>query len=767
MAAKKDTKPGKRSAKKRDSGDALRLREERFRSLLDLSAEWYWEQDENYRFTLITGAGFGKTGIDPQQYLGTMRWDHGAVPVGDGGSWDKHKAGLKARQPFANYVFKRLNPRGELRYISTTGQPVFDGKKRFKGYRGTARDITAGVRAEQLLRLEHAVNRSLAEADSVSVALREVIHAICSTEGWECGRYFRVDEKAGALRLDESWGVPETEIQQFLERSNQRSHDIGYKPGVGLMGQVWQSGQPLWVADVNQDARALRAAFTIDAGIRGGFVFPVKSEGKTIGVLAFNNREVRYPEERLLKAIHVIGAQIGQFLQRKQAEEERRLFRVALDDSADMILLVDRNTMRYVDVNQTVCKLLGYSREELLRMGPQDLLPESRGELAQAHDELIANPSRPSGMRSYFRCKDGSRMPFESTRHVLRSGNSYIIAAICRDIRERLAAEETQRQQVALIAQSAEKDKLLRLFYDLPFVGLAVTSPTSKRWLQVNDYMCEMLGYPREELMELAWTEITHPDDLAANLALFKRLAAGEFDSFQFDKRFLRKDGGIVDTTMECRCMRRRDGSVETVVIMVQNITERKRTEAALKRAFDDLQQQAITDSLTGLYNRRFLHEVLPRELTRAHRKKTPVAVMMIDIDHFKRVNDTYGHETGDRVLKEIALLIKATVRASDICCRYGGEEISVVLPEAPIEGARRRAEAIRAAIEKHVISFPAQKRISVTVSLGVAVYPDHGGDAEALLRAADKALYEAKNGGRNCVVVRAGSVAALQETVS
>ncbi|MGB7542846.1 MAG: PAS domain S-box protein, partial [Burkholderiales bacterium] len=365
-----------------DPGRALRQYKERLESLLALSSDWYWEQDENCRFTSVAGTSVGQTGIEPQQYLGTARWDHGAVPVGDGGSWDKHKAGLKARQPFADFVFKRLNPRGELRYISTTGQPVFDAKKRFKGYRGTARDITAGVRAEQLLRLEHAVNRSLAEADSVSAALTEVIHAICSTEGWECGRYFRVDEEAGVLRFGEAWGVPEPAIQQFIHRSR----GITYQPGIGLMGQAWQTGEPLWVADVTKDARALRAAFTIDVGIRGGFVFPVISEGKTIGVLAFNSREVRDPEERLLQAIHVIGGQIGQFLQRKRAEEEQRQFRLALDNSVDMILLIDRKTMRFVDVNRTVCKLLGYSREELLKMGPQDLLPASRDELERAYD---------------------------------------------------------------------------------------------------------------------------------------------------------------------------------------------------------------------------------------------------------------------------------------------------------------------------------------------------------------------------------------------
>jgi PAS domain S-box-containing protein len=287
----------------------------------------------------------------------------------------------------------------------------------------------------------------------------------------------------------------EAAIQEYLQQSYQWSRDIFYKPGIGLVGYVWQSGQPLWVADVTAEPRALKVAFVVDVGIRGAFVFPVRSEGRTSGVLAFNSRAVREPEERLLEALQMIGGQIGQFVARRRAEEEQRQFRAALDNSADMVMLVDRKTMRYVDVNRTVCKLLGYSRDELLRMGPQDLLPKSRDELAHAHDQLIANPSGASGMRSHFRCKDGSTLPFESSRHVLRSGDSHIIVAICRDIRERLVAEEAQREQATLIAQSAAKDRLLRLFYELPFVGLAVTSPSSKRWLQVNDYMCEMLGY--------------------------------------------------------------------------------------------------------------------------------------------------------------------------------------------------------------------------------------------------------------------------------
>ena len=311
MTAEKNT-----NARNRDPGEALRLCEERFKNLLELSTEWYWEQDENCHFTVITGAGFAATGGDPRHFIGTARWDHDAVPVGDDGSWDEHKAVLEARQPFADFVFRRVDAQGEMRYISTSGQPVFD-ERRFTGYRGISKDITASQRAEQLLRLEHLVARCLADADNVSAALKAVMRAVCETQGWQCGRYFRVDNEAGVLRFAEFWSVPDPVVKRFIEGSR----DVVFAQGVGLTGWVWQSGQPLWVADLSKDPRVHSKGLHRDASTRGAFAFPVMVEGKTVGVLGFNSREVREPDDRLLQAVRVIGSQIGQFLQRKHAEE--------------------------------------------------------------------------------------------------------------------------------------------------------------------------------------------------------------------------------------------------------------------------------------------------------------------------------------------------------------------------------------------------------------------------------------------------------------
>src|SRR5258706_6029104 len=316
--------------------EELRRAEERFQNLIELSSEWYWEQDEDYRFTLMSGSTVGHGGIEPKSVIGTFRWARGAVPVGDGGSWDKHQAVLQARQPFSDFLYKRASPSGEMRYVSTSGQPVFDDKGRFRGYRGIAKDITQTRRADQLLLLEHTVSRRLAEADSASGALKAVIQALCANESWECGRYFRVDEKAGLLRFADAWSVPGDAIERFIAGSR----DVTYAPGAGLAGLAWQTEQPVWSSDIAADPRVAQVKLARDTGMHGAFLFPVMSEGKVIGVFTFNSRQIRDPDERLPQAIRVIGSPIRQDLQRKQAEdgvrENEERFRSLTELSSDM-----------------------------------------------------------------------------------------------------------------------------------------------------------------------------------------------------------------------------------------------------------------------------------------------------------------------------------------------------------------------------------------------------------------------------------------------
>jgi diguanylate cyclase (GGDEF)-like protein/PAS domain S-box-containing protein len=167
----------------------------------------------------------------------------------------------------------------------------------------------------------------------------------------------------------------------------------------------------------------------------------------------------------------------------------------------------------------------------------------------------------------------------------------------------------------------------------------------------------------------------------------------------------------------------------------------------------ETLRQQAIRDPLTNLFNRRYMEESLDRELSRAARRGSSLGVIMLDIDHFKPVNDTFGHAAGDTLLRAIGALLLTHTRAEDIACRYGGEEFTVILPDSSLEDTWRRAEQLRVAIKRLRVRHGGEPLDAVTVSAGVASYPEHGAVPEALLRAADLALYQAKAEGRDRVV--------------
>jgi diguanylate cyclase (GGDEF)-like protein len=170
-------------------------------------------------------------------------------------------------------------------------------------------------------------------------------------------------------------------------------------------------------------------------------------------------------------------------------------------------------------------------------------------------------------------------------------------------------------------------------------------------------------------------------------------------------------------------------------------------------RLREALRNQSIIDTLTGLYNRRYLEQTLERECRRAVRSDRPLALMMLDVDHFKRFNDAWGHEGGDTVLKELAALLLRNFRGEDIACRYGGEEFVIVLGDTSLEVAHERAEQLRGHVRELSVRHRGQPMGAITASLGLAVLPAHGQTPDALIAAADQALYEAKRAGRDRVV--------------
>ena len=641
---------------------------------------------------------------------------------------------------------------------------------------GNLRRRAEARRAEAALALGYAVSLALAEADSESGGVRAAIRAICEKEGWECGRHWRVDAAAGVLRLGETWCVQGSRFDEFIAQWSA----VTYSRGQGLAGRAWESGEPQWAADITQDERIGQKLLSLRSGMRGVFAFPLVSEGETMGVLVFNSLEVRERQEHVVRAIGAIGSHIGQFLRRKRAEEELQRFRLAMDASADMIVLVDRASMRFADVNRTVCELLGYSREELLAMGPADLVPLSREALERQYDNLINGSHAADELSSHYRRKDGSLLPFESKRRVLRSGDKVIIAAIARDISERLAAEIALKQSAARMRGQAERQRLV--------------AELGQQALATSD-----IPQVLQRAAELSWTTLrvdycsVLERDPAGTRVVFRAAAGWPADWIdrrtidvepggQLDYTLARSEPVVVEDHATDRRFRTTDvvreagitSSVRVPIIGTQGafgvltVHSKERREFGedevnflrslanilavaieRKKAEEHLAYLAQFDSLTGLPNRYLFQDRLGQTMAHARRSGHSMAVLFIDLDRFKLVNDTLGHAGGDRLLKEAGARLAGCLRAGDTVARFGGDEFGAILAELGAGAdAGLVAQKIIEALER---PFDLDGNDTyVSASIGIALFPADGDGAAMLIRNADTAMYRAKEQGRN-----------------
>ena len=268
-----------------------------------------------------------------------------------------------------------------------------------------------------------------------------------------------------------------------------------------------------------------------------------------------------------------------------------------------------------------------------------------------------------------------------------------------------------------------------------------------------NPQWGHMLGYTFEELQHTAqqWADFVHPHDRERAWASIFDVVEGRSAAHKLEYRMLHKDGSIRWILDQAKVMQRDGhGKATRMCGTHTDITERKLLEEELRR-------QAHVDYLTGIYNRRHFMERAEQELSRAHRYAKPLSMLMLDIDHFKLINDRYGHKVGDTVLKAVADLSQATFRDVDIVGRLGGEEFAALLPETDQPAALEAAERLRATIANARIPLPGAPPVSFSVSIGVSSMDSPEDNIDALLQRADKALYKAKDSGRNRVCGRDG----------
>jgi diguanylate cyclase (GGDEF)-like protein/PAS domain S-box-containing protein len=287
-----------------------------------------------------------------------------------------------------------------------------------------------------------------------------------------------------------------------------------------------------------------------------------------------------------------------------------------------------------------------------------------------------------------------------------------------------------------------ESDRRFRGAFEHTAAGMALMDMNG-RWMQVNKALCQMSGYSESELLSKSYQEITHPDDLHLDGEFTRKLCTGEIDCYHMEKRCFRKDREVINTLISVSRVRDLQENPVHYVLQVQDITDRKRLE-------QQVLHQATHDELTGLPNRRLLYDRLLQAINQCRRHQRFMAVMFIDIDKFKSINDTFGHDCGDEVLRQIASRLQHCIRETDTLARQGGDEFVAVLTEiAAAHDVNRVASAIAQAMLLPVHTNAGDQLI--TLSIGIAVFDPKSGDtAQVLLKNADTSLYEVKRAGRN-----------------
>lgn len=317
--------------------------------------------------------------------------------------------------------------------------------------------------------------------------------------------------------------------------------------------------------------------------------------------------------------------------------------------------------------------------------------------------------------------------------------------------------EQVRKRTAELEAALYDNEKITRALREseAKFRGLVTQSMVGivtiedGKFTYANAKFEAIFGYSAAELRGMGAADLAIEGDRPVVAENLRKRLSGEVDRAHYVFHGRRKDGVVLDIEIQGGVMELAGKRV--LLSLVMDVTERTRAEREVQALQEKLREQSTHDALTGLYNRRYLDDTLTRELSLAQRHGHEVSVILGDLDHFKSVNDRFGHLAGDEVLRTFGDLMKGHARSSDIYCRYGGEEFLLVLPQVTTEIAIERTEQLRRSLAATPIPFD-DLLISVTASFGIATFPRDGQTADALIAAADKALYAAKTAGRNRV---------------
>ena len=445
-------------------------------------------------------------------------------------------------------------------------------------------------------------------------------------------------------------------------------------------------------------------------------------------------------EEETLKRVFVSAADMTAFYEAREAERaSEQKYQMLVEKGNDGIVILQEGKITFS--NSKTGELLGYSQDELQDSDFLRLLsPEERPKVGGFYKKRLQGEEAPSIYETMALTKDGRELPMEFNVSLIDVEGEPAVLAFVRDISFRVEAERSLRVEKALFEG---------LFDNAP-ESIVLVTPDSII-TRVNRTFLDMFGWEREEVMGKNIDELlTDRQTRSEAYSITHDIKDGAELYAEIETVRLKKDGTPLDVSIIGVPVIMNNEKL-AVYGIYRNISQRKADERALKDATKKLEELARTDPLTGLLNRRGLMEMMEYEIKRAKRSGKRFSVIMGDIDHFKEINDLFGHDTGDIILENLADIMKKTLRSQDIISRWGGEEFLILLPETPLAGAQCAAEKLRQRIMDHVHRIR-DMEFNVTITFGVCeVKSDY--DTEICIKRADNALYQGKESGRNRVM--------------
>lgn len=457
----------------------------------------------------------------------------------------------------------------------------------------------------------------------------------------------------------------------------------------------------------------------------------VRKDGTTFPV-EVRIGSVDYHGERMLFAA------VTDVTERMEAEEARRRseerYRAVVDTAPDAIItMAAGGDIR--SFNAGAEHIFGYTSDEVVGQPLKMLLPERFRESHEAglsrylrtgEARVIGNTVELAGLH-----EDGEEFPVELSLAETQGNDTRLFVGIIRDI--------TERSQQEMELRDAEER--FRSAFEDAAIGMALTRAEDLSYLRVNRALCEMLGYPEEDLLKMTVRDLTHPEDQEDTLSYAQRAREGEAESYELEKRYLHADGHTVWVSTGVSLVRDPESRPLYFVVQMQDITRRKMLE-------EELEHRAFHDPLTGLPNRTLFRERLEQALPRAARRGRALATLFLDLDNFKLINDSLSHDAGDQLLVQIAGRLRSCLRQTDTAARLGGDEFTVLVEEIDDEAdaakvAQRVADALQ---EPFSIGG---REVFATFSIGIAVSLKGGEVPSDLLRNADTAMYRAKDAGK------------------